>query len=287
MRLVVVYGLNTGDYQFFNRFYPARRLKEECKNRSISLRFLFPADVASFIQEYSGPEDRTENLFLLRGKVPKEVSELVEKSGFRTVNPSKSLELAGDKLATASFLEKNNWPTPRTALAGTSAFADSDYPLVAKPRSGSRGKDVHLVHSRQEENALPADTLVQEYIASSHGRDLRFFFAGAEVLAVAERTACEGELVSNTCTGGRMRCSLFSPSLLEKWTLLVLSVSRESGLWYGTVDFLFLDEPAPAERTPELTICELNGSPGFEALETECLRNIAGPLVEKLASNFG
>ena len=315
MRLVVVWGLKTTDYGFFNGFYPARRLSDECKKRGIALRFLFPEDLSSFLTRPIPETERKESLILIRGTVSDAVVSRAESAGWRCVNDSRSRAVANDKLATARFLESGHWPAPATfpasALCLTAASGEADaegaqvpplaFPLVIKPRFGSRGEGVILVRAQSELARLgissghsapgrsdpghiaPGDDLIaQEYIAASRGRDLRAFFAGGEVLAAAIREGESGSFLSNACAGGRFTGTVELP---EFWRRTVLSIARESGLWYGSVDFLFTGERDLASPD-SLTVCEINAAPGFEALERDCGLDIAGPLVEALMRDF-
>ncbi len=286
MRLVVVYGIKTADYGYFSQFYPSRRINEECEHRSIPLRFLFPRDVPSFLAETALKPDIQHTVFLIRGLVAPAVVSLIENSGFRTINRGQSLILAGDKLLTARFLEKNRWPTPATNRAEEADAAS--FPLVAKPRFGSRGEGVRLVYTVDELKNLPENTIVQKFIESSAGRDLRFFFAGNVILAIAAREGADGSFISNASAGGRMSLPPFPDELLLPWKKMVHDIARASGLWYGSVDFLYLECAEASEKTRSLllTVCEINGSPGFEALERDCGLNIAGALIDTILEDF-
>lgn len=285
MRLVVVYGIKTDDYGYFQEFYPSHRLSEECIKRSISLRFLFPKDVDEFLGENHTQDEKDDTICLVRGIVVLDIVRMIEIAGFRMVNGGQSLNLASDKLETARFLEKNHWPTPKTWLVGDTPR--SPLPWVLKPRFGSRGEGVRLVYNQAELAHVASDTIAQEFIAQSAGQDIRFFFAGKRMLAIAFRCSLNGALVSNACAGGRMSLAQFGEHAIEPWADMVLDIARGSGLVYGSVDFLFLEKPESddsnlASGNLALTVCELNGSPGLEALETQCGVNIAGALLDVL-----
>ena len=330
MPLVVVYGLKTGDYDWLSQFYPSRRIAQECANRSIPLRFLFPDDVPSFIAELkdtkSPPGNATDimdttpadarvtgarnTVVLIRGSVSVGTVKLLEDAGLVCVNTSEAMALANDKLATAKFLESHHWPAPHTfsekelrpdflTLHSPSVYSPSaqgfrlpgspiHWPLVRKPRFGSRGTGVSLVASREElERFDGTEYIFQEYIESSRGRDLRVFFIDGKIVAVVERNAAGDNLVSNSSTGALMRIP--DEPLGERWTSMALAIAREAGLWYGTVDFLYLGDAAKEREGDEregsglnLTVCEINSAPGFEALEKDCGFNIAGMLIDRL-----
>lgn len=72
------------------------------------------------------------------------VSQL-EAHGVRVLNPPSALLSAHDKLLTARLLESAGLPHPRTArLTCAASAAGFRFPVVAKPRFGSWGRDVHL-----------------------------------------------------------------------------------------------------------------------------------------------
>ncbi len=286
LSLVVVYALDTDDYRFLESFYPSRRLAEECKNRSIPLRFFFAADAAQLLEDaLYPPEIRPRTIVLLRGPLSAALCRNLAEAGYPCFNSPSSRLLTADKLATSAFLEKGRWPAPQTLTAaawraGRSLPCTPEQPLVAKPRYGSRGRGVHLVYSAQEIASLAPDFLVQQYIKTSHGRDLRFFFIDGKITAVAERYSRDGSLVSNTAGGGRMRAINGSQEKLRgTWDELVLEIAAAAGLFYGTVDLLYTGERA-AEG---LTVCEINSSPGFEELEKTTGQNIAGELIDRLS----
>lgn len=323
MKLIVVYGLKTGDYDWLAGFYPARRLAEACENRGIPLRFLFSRDVSAFLADAAfltgtaagtsgGLRDDAfspgSTIALVRGAVGASVYAELEAAGYRCVNDSRAVALARDKLETYRFLTSHGYPTPETlSLADAARQVDSlKFPLVVKPHFGSRGEGVTLVRdgdallkrvalSADAAAALPAaealgvramgagvsacanadsgEYLAQRFIESSRGRDVRVFFAGGDVLAVAGRTNTEDALLSNACAGGVT--SALDGEWFGKWATMTLDIAREAGLWYGTVDWLYDGDG--------MTVCEINSSPGFESLEKACEIDIAGAIVERLA----
>ena len=111
-----------------------------------------------------------------------------------------------------------------------------------------------------------------EYVAASRGRDLRVFFSGNRIVAVAERINPAGGLVSNAAEGGLMRrASLPDPA--EEWERAAFALAGEAGLLYGSADFLYTGDGG-------LTLCEINAAPGFEALERACGIDVAGAVID-------
>jgi gamma-F420-2:alpha-L-glutamate ligase len=282
MKLIVVYGLKTGDYDWLAGFYPARRLAEACENRGIPLRFLFAQDVSAFLADGFRDDAFSPKraIVLVRGDVNMSVYAELEAAGYRCINDSRAVALARDKLETYRFLTSHGYPTPETlSLADAARQVDSlKFPLVVKPRFGSRGEGVTLVRDgdallKSVPLADSGEYIAQRFIESSRGRDVRVFFAGGDVLAVAGRTNAEDALLSNACAGGVT--SALTGEWFGKWAAMTLEIAREAGLWYGTVDWLYDGDG--------MTVCEINSSPGFESLEKACDLDIAGAIVERLA----
>lgn len=326
MKILCVYGLKTRDYAWLEDFYPCRRLKEECSARGISIDFVLPEDLPEII-----PEKKSVSVCLLRGAIPEPVLQKLGNAGVPCVNTPKSIAVSADKLLCAGLFERNGIPTPKTARVYTAgrnhqcgavprSAGGIGFPCVIKPRYGSRGENIFLAENHAAAAAFlnratgadrtgtrPQPYIMQEYIPFSRGRDLRVFFAGKKIIAVAERingkakdsprpetrepnggTPCarkplsDGrEIRSNVSSGGR-----FLPTETEKQEnrRFFLEETMEkvyslSGLFYGTADFLFKSETA-------LVLCEINASPGFEGLEKQLHVNIAGKLIEAIGERW-
>lgn len=173
MQLIVVYGLKTSDYGWLEHFYPAQRLKEICRNRGIMLRFLFPQDLTLFLAtaHLNGfPPDLTP--CLIRGNCPVSTVVELEKSGYTCYNSSPALILANDKLKTRNFLIQHKFSTPQTALLNSNSKIpqEFDFPFVLKPKNGSRGTSVHLIHTKKDLDTIidhekpSSEWIIQSYI---------------------------------------------------------------------------------------------------------------------------
>ena len=72
-------------------------------------------------------------------------------------------------------------------------------PVVVKVTKGTQGQGVFLRHTAYEAKSLVQgllharrDVLIQEYVAESHGRDVRVIVVGDEVVAAMRRRAVDG-----------------------------------------------------------------------------------------------
>jgi len=305
-RLHLVYALKTESYDWAQQFYPIRRLLAEAEVRGMDMQLELAHDALS--ERALWPQLPGDTIMLVRGSAPQSLRQTMEMAGFLVVNSSTAWQLARDKLASYRFLAERGdafpavrWP----ASIGTADTADTlspeqitlehllrFLPLIAKPRDGLMGRDVFLLETAAAlhnfwERADRERFLLQDYVPTSRGRDLRMFFAGTAgttalgtVLASFERQS--DALVSNVAANGQARpinLDTFpgGKAAFERLQRQTLEIARASGLHYGTVDYLF----GPDESFP---ICELNGSPGFEAAEEALKINIAGAILDSLQS---
>ena len=86
------------------------------------------------------------------------------------VSDEPTIQLADDKWETVQFLKKNQFPYPKTWLAGdvNQALETIALPVVVKPRHGARSIGFHVVQTTaelQEQLAAMPDAVVQEYLA--------------------------------------------------------------------------------------------------------------------------
>jgi len=84
-------------------------------------------------------------------------------------------------------------------------------PVVVKTLKGTRGEGVLLCSNREQFNDLAslldgakpgADFTFQQYIAESHGRDVRVLVIDGKAVAAMERRSADGGLKANISLGG-------------------------------------------------------------------------------------
>ncbi len=201
----------------------------------------------------------------------------LERMGVRTFNSAESIDTVRDKLYSQQILAGNNIPVPRTMLAKYPVNVDLverciGFPLVVKTISGSRGKGVYLSEDKASFNDLmtlihstdPTLNLVlQEFIQTSKGRDLRVFVLGGKPIACIERTSRDGNFKANFSTGARVKEYAMTPEI--EW--LAIETARIFGLDIAGIDLLFDGD--------HFKVCEANSSPGFQGIESCCPTDIA------------
>ena len=138
------------------------------------------------------------------------------------------------------------------------------FPVVIKTLSGSQGSGVFLSKSKEEfddlmqliEAANPqANIILQQFVKSSHGRDLRVLTIGGRAVACMERNSQGKNFKANVSAGGTGKSFPITPEI--EW--LATQTANVLNLDVAGIDLLFDEQ--------HFKICEANSSPGFEGLE--------------------
>ena len=153
------------------------------------------------------------------------------------------------------------------------------FPMVVKEAFGSFGQQVYLaedsVQLREIVEKIGAKPfLMQEFISSSRGRDLRINVVGGKVVGVMYRENLE-DFRSNISGGGTGRA--YSPTKAQEE--MALTACRALGLDFAGVDVLFGQDGEPI-------LCEVNSNPHFKSslqytgvdVALEIIRYIKGAL---------
>jgi len=191
------------------------------------------------------------------------LTQLLESIGVRVINPSETILLCGDKIATAAALDKAGIPQPEWRVAGSpdsavKAAESLGYPVVFKPSGGSWGRLLAKVDSRESCEAIaehkaqmgPAHSVyfIQKYV-EKNGFDIRAVMIGGKTVTLMKR--CSEHWITNTARGGSPEPYPMDPELEN---LLNRTASVIGG------DFLAVDVFKTSEG---YTINEVNGQPEF------------------------
>ena len=170
----------------------------------------------------------------------------LERQGISVFNSADSIEKCDDKART--YIELSDTvPQPKTLIAPKTYFK-ADFtefvdnaieilglPLVFKECFGSFGEQVFLCKTKDEimKHITERPFILQEFIASSAGRDKRIEVVGGRVVAAMERFN-ENDFRSNVTNGGKMKpCE---PSQTE--CDIAVAACEKLGLAFGGVDLL-------------------------------------------------
>ena len=196
-------------------------------------------------------------------------------AGLPVVNPPRALERTVDKHWTSQILARASIPTPATvaaesvddALAAVRRFGD----VVVKPLLGSGGRGIVRVTDEDLAHRVfralhmqRAVYYVQEFVP--HGRsDLRLLVVGGRVVAAARRSGDGWK--TNVAAGAVMRAHRPRPEEED----LAVRAARAVGADYAGVDLLEREDGA-------LLVAEVNGIPGWSALQRTTPIDIAGEI---------
>jgi len=206
----------------------------------------------------------------------------IEKFGIPVYNDADSISRVSDKLLASQLLVKENLPIPKTILVNGDVDIELiekeiGFPCVVKATSGSKGKTVHLCHTKKDfaglmsllaSISLKKTMIIQEFVDAQPGTDLRVWVIGGKTVVAMKRTGAEGDFRANISQGGT--AELFE--ITDEVDYLARETARVLGLQIAGVDLLF-DKDG-------YKICEANSSPGFEGMDKYCGQDMAQRIVD-------
>ncbi len=277
-----------------------RRFIEAGKRRGIKLDVLRPRDFELIVST-----EREWRAEYASGKLPKPdfiiprtgsetsyftlaVIRQFERMGVPLINGAEAVEACADKLQTLQLLSASGLPIPRTILAKFPVDVDLierelGFPVVVKKLRSTRGAGVVLCQDRDQfddlasllgDAAHQSDFIFQQYIARSHGRDVRLLVIGGVVAAAMERRSLTGNFKSNISLGGIGEC--IDPP--EEMAQLAIEAAKSLRLDIAGIDVLYDDKG--------YRICEANSSPGFVGLEKTCPVSVPDKVFDYVAGRL-
>ena len=197
------------------------------------------------------------------------LAERLEQNNIRLFNSASAINLCDNKVLMYQELASKGIRIPRTFIAPKTfeglGYTDFDFidrvvneigwPLVIKETYGSFGEQVYLANNKDEAIELInkigyKDFLLQEYISSSKGRDVRINVVGDNAVVSMLREN-RNDFRSNISNGGIG--TKYQPN--EEFVALAVKATKALGLSFAGVDVLFgKDGPI---------ICEVNSNPQF------------------------
>lgn len=210
----------------------------------------------------------------------------LEGQGLRLFNSASSIAVCDDKAETQIALLNKEVRMPRTFFSPKVfnvsgcpyvdyylEIAESiGYPCIVKECFGSFGQQVYLAHDERElreriHSIFPRNFIVQEYISTSEGRDIRVHVVGNKVVAAMCRYN-PADFRANITNGGKMK-----PYTVNRGEeRMALAVCRELGLDFGGIDILFGEDDEPV-------FCEANSNAHFKNLYDCTGINVADEII--------
>ena len=267
--------------------YQAGRLKQEFSKLGIQADIRRNDEFYAYIQKDGRIENKlTSYDFCVYLDKDKYMSQMLEKSGLKLFNSHDAILSCDDKMTTAILLADNGVNMPKT-LAGLLCYdlgepvksnsldiveSQLGYPLIVKTSYGSLGKGVFKADNRAElqeiaEKVKGVPHLYQEYISSSHGKDVRVIVIGGRVVAGMLRKS-QGDFRSNIELGGVGEKIQLPKAVID----LAQKVAEILKLDYCGVDVLIGDNG--------YYICEVNSNAFFGGIESVTGVNVAKAYAE-------
>ena len=277
------------------RLYSTRRLVQEAKLRGIDVEVTDPMKFSLFVDDgaidihYAG-EPFTHDAVIPRighsiTKHGVAVLRHMEQLGIWTANTGQGILQSRDKLHASQILARNKIPVPKTTYVRDSIDVEpaidfvGGLPVVIKVTQGTQGQGVFLRHTVHESRSLiqgllltGKSVLVQEYIAESHGKDIRALVVGDRVVAAMRRKARGREFRSNYHLNGTVE----KVEISEEFEQQAVRAARVLGLNIAGVDLL--------EGNNGPLVLEVNSSPGLEGIEKASGVNVAGEIIDYVTS---
>ena len=212
----------------------------------------------------------------------------LENKGYKVYNSSEAIRICDDKALTYIELDKYNIPMPKTLISPftyddryneyNNGYAKDvidtlELPLIAKARYGSFGAQVHKIDTLEELKDIieqyPAGALIfQEYIKTSHGRDVRIQVVGDKVVTSMYRYS-DTDFRANITNGGKMK--EHTPSKEE--CMLALNTAKALELDFAGIDLLYGEDN-------KMLVCEVNSNAHFRNLYDLTNINVADEILK-------
>ena len=199
---------------------------------------------------------------------------------------SQAISRSRDKLRSLQLLAAEGVGLPVTSFAHSTKDIEGlislvgGAPLVVKLLEGTQGMGVVLAETTKAAESvigafrqLDANILVQEFIKEAGGSDIRAFVIGNQVVAAMERTAAPGDFRSNVHRGGSARRIRLTPE--ERAT--AKRAAKILGLTIAGVDLM--------RSNHGTVVLEVNSSPGLEGIEAATGVDVAGKVIEYIATH--
>ena len=153
----------------------------------------------------------------------------------------------------------------------------TSFPCVVKIFAGSYGKGVYLCNNSREfrdfiefAHGIKSDEaiIVQEFIKSRPGEDVRVIVVGGKALGAMKRSSKDGSFKANITRGGVGENYPLNPRIEE----IAIKTTNALGLDVAGIDLLFDGD--------DYKLCEANSAPGFKGFEKYTGINVARAIID-------
>lgn len=225
------------------------------------------------------------------------LAKYLENLGYKVFNSSRAIEYCDDKALMHVMLVNKGIDCPRTFIPPFTfnEYIDVDnddfkeyleeiiqvlkYPFIIKARKGSFGEQVHLIKDKEQlyevlQKYKANDIIFQEYIKTSHGRDMRLQVVGDNVVAAMYRFS-DSDFRANITNGGKMKSITPSKEAVE----LAIKAAKALELDFAGVDILYGENNKPI-------LCEVNSNAHFINLYEATKINVADYIIKHIKESI-
>ncbi len=208
-----------------------------------------------------------------------------EQMDIYTPNTANGITNSRDKLRSMQILSRHAIGIPHTTFVRDRADVlpaiarIGGAPVVIKILEGTQGVGVILAETTKVAEGIietlqnaKQNVLVQRFVRESKGKDIRAFVIGDTVVASMRRVAQGDEFRSNVHRGGKTE----RVELPKEYQETAVRAAQIMGLRVAGVDML--------EGNDGPQVMEVNSSPGLEGIEGATDLDIAGAIVDYMAS---
>ena len=272
-------------YNKMTNAYTCNRLVEEAEKLGIDLKIIGIHDTVVTEDGILNLGEKLEqrDFVINRYKWGKEKDE-INSLGKRSYNPLEAYNIYINKYEQVKRLQSERFLVPKYVL-GT-ALSDFDgivkiigKPFVAKGLESSMGEQISLIETKEDleklrqEYGMDKEWLFEEFIATSFGRDMRFYSIRGEVAACMQRKS-QGDFRANVALGASVEAYEITPEIEQ----IAKDIYEQTGLDFLGIDLLF------GEEKPYF--CEINVMPGLEGIEKASGVNVAKKILETIKGDF-
>jgi gamma-F420-2:alpha-L-glutamate ligase len=269
-------------HESYRTYYSNTQLKAECEKNGYETHIITTEglrcgirkefEVFSKNKRVSVLPDLVFNRALKSDITTASILEYLEERGVRVLNPFRDIEKVRNKFRCYTLLSAYNLPTiPTLPLTHKTNWerVNQFLPAVVKANKGTQGAKIMKVTNSSELKDLKdflnmhhEDFLLQKFVSTSHGRDVRIVTIGDQILGAATReSACPKNFKANVAQGGK---ATFFP-LSDRLVTLTKKIIEVFKLDMMGIDLLFGDKD-------HFWISEINATPSF--MFEECVEGL-------------
>lgn len=192
----------------------------------------------------------------------------LKNKGVVIINGFLNMVYMKDKWQTYLELKKININQPRTINSNSvipfkNVVKELGVPFIVKYRFGSQGKSVFKIETEEEYKNIISkynfdDLILQEYISTSFGKDIRIFVVGNKYFGAVRDNTQNNDFRANLAQGGISYKFEIDNDFKEEITKICNYFKTE----IVGLDFLF-------GKNGEYVFCEANGNAGFKSFTNQ------------------